>query len=82
MCLSLMRKLNIVGVGLLQTDEQLHGVLNLIEVGSYDEARKVWLNHASEALGQTEEISTNNSGNRVDLHGDTSNYTQASPMFR
>ena len=82
MCLYLMRKLNIVGVGLLQTDEQLHGVLNLIEVGSYDEARKVWLNHASEALGQTEEISTNNSGNRVDLHGDTSNYTQASPTFR
>ena len=81
MCLYLMRKLNIVGVGLLQTDEQLHGVLNLIEVGSYDEARKVWLNHASEALGQTREISTNNSGNRVDLHGDTSNYTQASPMF-
>ena len=84
MCLYLMRKLSIVSVSLLQTDDVMHEVLNLIENREYTDARMTWIQHSTPSLMASGVfiVDPDGDGKTGDLFGDSKNFTASSPLFR
>ena len=89
MSLYLLRKLGIVNASLLETDRDLHSVLNMIENAEYTNARLTWFRKVLSSVSDTslplavesDIYHASDEGDTVDLYGDTVNHsrTQLSP---